>query len=121
MKQLLLAEDEEVLRMLIVDTLEDEGYHIDEASDGVEALALLKKKNYDLVLIDYMMPGLTGLEVIQKIREIPEKKQVKMMMLTAKSQQKDENQALNAGADFFLAKPFSPLKLVEIIGDILND
>ncbi|MFN7252695.1 MAG: response regulator [Anaerobacillus sp.] len=120
MKRILLAEDEEILRMLIVDTLEDDGYEIDEASDGLEALQYISDNDYDLVLIDYMMPGLTGLEVIEKVRSLPTKQHVKIMMLTAKSQQKDEERAKLAGANYFLAKPFSPVKLAELVGEILH-
>lgn len=120
MKRILLAEDEEVLRMLVVDTLEDEGYLIDEASDGLEAIQMIEENDYDLVLVDYMMPGLTGLEVIEKVRSMPLKQHLKIMMLTAKSQQKDEEAAKKAGANYFLAKPFSPMKLAELVGEIVN-
>ncbi|MCD8501643.1 MAG: response regulator [Bacillaceae bacterium] len=120
MKKILLAEDEEVLRMLIFDTLEDEGYDIDEASDGREALDLIKDNDYDLIIVDYMMPGLTGIEVIESVRATSSKSEMKIMMLTAKSQQKDEERARFAGADYFLAKPFSPLKLAELVEEIVN-
>lgn len=118
-KKILLAEDEEVLRMLIADTLEDEGYEIDEAADGIEALQFITENDYDLVIIDNMMPGLTGIEVIEKVRTIQEKKQLKILMLTAKSQQKDVEEAKAAGADYFFQKPFSPLKLARLVGEIL--
>ena len=120
MKRILLAEDEEVLRMLITDTLEDEGYEIDEACDGLEAIQLLEKNRYDLLIVDYMMPGLTGLEVIEKVRNELKNEQLKIMMLTAKSQQKDEEAAKKAGANYFFAKPFSPMKLVELVEEIFD-
>lgn len=120
-KRILIAEDEEVLRMLIVDSLEDEGYIIDEASDGIEALELFEENTYDLLLVDYMMPRLTGIEVIKKVRSYIDSKQtVKILMLTAKSQEKDIEEAKVAGADYFLAKPFSPMKLVELVEEIVN-
>lgn len=121
MKRILLAEDEEVLRMLIVDTLEDQGFEIDEASDGTEALQFIEKNDYDLILVDYMMPGLTGIEVIEKVRDMPDKQQLKIMMLTAKSQQKDEDAAKQAGANYFLAKPFSPMRLASLVEEILDE
>lgn len=120
-KKLLLAEDEEVLRMLVVDTLEDEGYEIDEACDGDEAYELIEQNDYDLVIIDYMMPQMTGLEVIEKVRQHPEKKDIKILMLSAKSQKVDQDRVLLAGADHFISKPFSPLYLVEKIGEILGE
>ncbi|MGX1981643.1 response regulator receiver domain-containing protein [Thermolongibacillus altinsuensis] len=120
MAKILLAEDEEVLRMLVVDTLEDEGHEIDEACDGEEAIKLIKQNDYDLILLDYMMPIYTGLEVIQYIRQILEKKDVKIMMLSTKSQQADQQRVLEAGANYFMAKPYSPLELVKQIEAILN-
>lgn len=119
MKRILLADDEEVLRMLIVDTLEEEGYHIDEAEDGIAALKLFEQNEYDLMIIDYMMPGLTGLEVVERIKEI-DNRPIKTLMLTAKSQQSDKEQVLASGVDYYMAKPFSPLKLAELVEDIFN-
>lgn len=74
MAKILIAEDEEVLRMLMVDTLEDEGHELDEAADGREAVDHIMENDYDLILLDYMMPLLTGLEVIERVRNSPEKK-----------------------------------------------
>ncbi|MGE6376279.1 response regulator transcription factor [Peribacillus muralis] len=121
MKRILLAEDEEVLRMLVVDTLEDEDYVVDEAADGMEAVQLLKDRTYDLIILDYMMPGYTGLEIIEKIQSSEIKTQGKILMLSAKSQQFEQNRILEAGADYFMAKPFSPLKLIEKIEVILHE
>ncbi|MGA9468712.1 MAG: response regulator [Exiguobacterium marinum] len=120
MVKILLAEDEEVLRMLVMDTLEDEGYEIDEAQDGLEAYRLIEKNEYDLVIVDHMMPGMTGLEVIEKVRKLPGRQHTKVMMLTAKSQQSDRDCANEIGVDYFISKPFSPLELVKIIGGIVN-
>ncbi|MGN7175059.1 response regulator [Paenibacillus sp. FSL R5-0490] len=122
MKKILIAEDEEILRMLIADTLEDGDFEVDEAEDGEEALKLLEKKEYDLVILDYMMPGLTGLDVIRKIRgEQALNKDVKILMLSAKSQQNEQEEVLKAGADYFMVKPFSPLQLFEKVGKIVDE
>lgn len=118
MHRILLAEDEEVLRMLIVDTLEDGDFQIVEARDGLEALELFEKNPYDLIIVDYMMPGLTGLELIQKIRE--HNPTVKILMLSAKAQAFEQERIYEAGADFFMAKPFSPLELLQLVEDILH-
>ena len=75
MNRILLAEDEEVLRMLIVDTLEDEDYMIDEAADGGEAMELFQNNHYDLVILDYMMPVYTGLELLKKY-EMPKQRSI---------------------------------------------
>jgi DNA-binding response OmpR family regulator len=119
--RILLAEDEDVLRMLIVDTLEDGDFEVDEAADGQEALDLFQSGDYSLLIIDYMMPVYTGLEVIEKIRANSEKNHVKILMLSAKSQQFEQERVLEAGADYFMAKPFSPLELLEKVEEILNE
>lgn len=118
MKRILLAEDEEVLRMLIVDTLEDEEYQVDEAADGEEALHFIKQNEYDLLILDYMMPVYSGMEVIEKVRE---KSMVKILMLSAKSQQYEQDKILSIGANDFMAKPFSPLQLLEKVKEMLNE
>ena len=123
MKRILLAEDEEVLRMLIVDTLEDEDYQVDEAADGKEALDFMINNKYDLVILDYMMPVYSGLEVIKQIRSAEEEgpNKVKILMLSAKSQQYEQERIFEAGADYFMSKPFSPIKLLEKIEEILDE
>ncbi|WP_201714093.1 response regulator transcription factor [Rossellomorea arthrocnemi] len=121
MAKILIAEDEEVLRMLMVDTLEDEGHELDEAADGKEAIEHIMENDYDLILLDYMMPLYTGLEVIEKVRKSPDKSTVKIMMVSAKSQQTDKDLVLKSGADYFIAKPYSPAELVQRIEDILNE
>lgn len=119
MKKILLAEDEEILRMLIVDTFEEKDYQVDEAEDGMEALDLFHQNQYDLIILDYMMPVLSGLEFIEKIKD--EKKNTKILMLSAKSQQFEQEKVLKAGADYFMSKPFIPSQLLEKVEEILND
>lgn len=118
MKKILVADDEEILRMLITDTLEDLGYEIEEAENGEEALAKLESDHYDLVILDYMMPGKTGMEVLQALSE-EVKKDTYIIMLTAKAQDQDKQRALNEGASYFVAKPFSPQELETLVGGIL--
>ncbi|MFC4601115.1 response regulator transcription factor [Cohnella hongkongensis] len=120
MYRLLVAEDESALRMLLADTLEDEGYEVDLACDGEEAFEKIAAGSYDLVVLDNMMPRLTGYEVIEKVRRQPEGRRVKILMLTAKSQQAERDRMLLAGADDFMSKPFSPLALARKIGDMLD-
>ena len=120
MAHILLAEDEPVLRMLILDTLEDEGHKIDVACDGEEAIHKLKTNKYDLVLLDYMMPKMSGIEVIEYIRLHCEKGEVKILMLSAKNQQSEQQKALSTGADAFLSKPFSPMKLIDQVEEMLK-
>ncbi|MDX8290309.1 response regulator [Metabacillus indicus] len=120
MARILLAEDEEVLRMLITDTLEDLGHQIDEASDGEEAYRLIQQHEYELIILDYMMPVYTGMELIKKIKKHPKQSEAKVMMLSAKSQAADQQSVLKAGADEFVSKPFSPLILLDKVEEILS-
>lgn len=120
MKKILLAEDEEILRMLIVDTLEESDFSIDEAEDGEEALRYIEKYQYDLIILDYMMPAYTGLEVIEKLKQGEMNRNTKILMLSAKNQQFEQDRILGAGAEYFMSKPFSPSELLEKVVEILD-
>ncbi|WP_280771109.1 response regulator transcription factor [Salipaludibacillus daqingensis] len=120
MSKILVADDEEILRMLIVDTLEDEGYDIDEAGDGAEALDMLEKGDYHLAILDYMMPEKTGIEVVKNLSN-ETKTKTKLVMLTAKAQVKDKQEAMEAGADYYMAKPFSPSDLVDMVNQAFTE
>jgi DNA-binding response OmpR family regulator len=113
--RILIAEDESVIRMLIVDTLEELDYQVDEAADGMEALSLFEQNEYDLLIVDYMMPLCTGLEVIEKVRKGLDNSKVKILMLSANSHHQEKD-----GAYEFMAKPFSPIKLVEKVKAMLH-
>lgn len=120
MAKILLAEDENVLRMLIGDTLEDEGYELDIACDGEEALQKIGQNEYDLIILDYMMPKMTGLDVLNAVRKMPQKQNDKILILSAKSQHAEQEKMKEAGANEFMAKPFSPMELVRKVEDMLN-
>ncbi|ANU28154.1 response regulator transcription factor [Planococcus versutus] len=116
MKKILIADDEDILRMLIVDTLEDD-FEVEEAEDGKEALKKIRNTDYDLIVLDYMMPYYTGLEVLEKIRK--DQNSTKVLMLTAKAQDSDRQIAIQKGADYFMPKPFSPMELLTLVENIL--
>lgn len=121
MQKILIVDDEDVLRMLIEDTLEDlEDVEIHTAENGVDALMRLTSAPYDLVILDYMMPEMTGIEVLGELNE-ELKNKTPIMMLTAKAQEMDRNRAREAGARYFMPKPFSPMELLQIVEGILSD
>lgn len=114
MKKILIADDEEILRMLIFDTIEDLGFEIHEAENGKQAFEKLMETDYDLLILDYMMPFMTGIDVLEKLPK-ERKDKIEIVMLTAKTQEADRERMIKAGADFFMPKPFSPMDLISII------
>jgi CheY-like chemotaxis protein len=120
MKRLLIVEDQADIRKLIRMTLEFEEYDIHEAVNGVEGLRKAIEITPDLILLDVMMPGeLDGLAVCARVRADPALRQTKVVLLSARSQLQDFEAGTRAGADAYLAKPFSPLQLIESIERLL--
>ena len=109
MEKILIADDEQLMRQLVIDFLRPEGYEILEASDGKEALEIYDKEHPDLILLDVMMPGYDGWTVCREIRR---ESTVPIMMLTAKGEEIDQLFAYDLGADEYITKPFSPKILV---------
>lgn len=103
----LIADDESEIRRLLRLYLEKDGYQVVEAEDGLQAAKLITEKEFDLVLLDIMMPGMDGYQVLRKIRE---RSNIPVMILSAKSQDVDKILGLDLGADDYLAKPFNPLE-----------
>jgi CheY-like chemotaxis protein len=120
MKRLLIVEDQADIRKLIRMTLEFEDYDLHEAVNGVEGLRKAIEIAPDLILLDVMMPGeLDGLAVCALVRADPALRQTKVVLLSARSQLQDFEAGTKAGADAYLAKPFSPLQLIESIERLL--
>ena len=121
MPKIIIADDEPSLRLLVRATLSaNKMFELIEASDGNEALLKSQKELPDLLLLDVMMPGLSGFEVCERLKNDPKTKKIKIIMLTAKGQQSDRDWALSVGTDYFLTKPFSPIELFNLIEKILS-
>lgn len=120
MKTILLADDEVNLRTLVHTTLDDPAYRILETTDGVAALELARKEHPDLIVLDWMMPGMSGIEVANALRQDPATAQIPIIMLTAKGQEKDREQGQLLGLLAYLVKPFSPLELLEKVQEVLG-
>lgn len=117
MEKILIADDEQLMRQLVIDFLKPEGYEILEASDGKEALDIYDKEHPDLILLDVMMLGYDGWTVCREIRR---ESTVPIMMLTAKGEEIDQLFAYDLGADEYITKPFSPKILVAKIKALLR-
>ena len=115
----LIADDEPSVRMLVQATIEADGYKVLEASDGDEAWVLIQEHRPSLVLLDVMMPGRTGLEILGSIKSDPDLVDTKVILLTASAQKSDIDAGLIAGADFYLTKPFSPRDLRSKVDEAL--
>ena len=108
----LVVEDESALITLLHYNLEREGYRVVEATDGEEALLLATEEKPDLVLLDWMLPQLSGIEVCRRLRSRPETRNVPILMLTARGEEADRVRGLNTGADDYITKPFSMTELL---------
>ncbi len=109
MSKILIVDDDNEIRNLIAVYLENEGLETEKAEDAVEALKMLEKKEFDLIVLDIMMPKMDGIEACLKIRE---ERSMPIIMLSAKSEDMDKIKGLAAGADDYLSKPFNPLELI---------
>lgn len=112
MKTILLADDEPNLRQLVRTTLEGAGTRFIEVADGEAALAAARSVRPELLILDWMMPGKSGVEVAEELRNDPETRDLPIIILTARNQVQDRERCFRAGAVAHLAKPFSPLELL---------
>ncbi len=109
--RILVVDDEDAIRDLIVFNLTQQGFEVIEAADGIEALAKVKESQPDLILLDLMLPQMDGLEVCQKLRHSKEFSSIPIIMLTARGDEVDRVLGLEIGADDYVTKPFSPREL----------
>ena len=117
---ILIVEDEEALALLLRYNLEAEGYEVETVARGDEADLLLKEHSPDIVILDWMLPGLSGIELCRRLRARPETKQLPIIMLTARGEESERVRGLATGADDYVAKPFSPTELVARIRAVLR-
>ncbi len=115
----LVCDDEDVLRALVRATLDSNEYALVEARDGDESLELARRMRPNLILLDVMMPGRSGLEILEELRSDPALRTTPVLMLTARTQTADRESAAKLGANRFLAKPFSPRELVSVVNELL--
>ena len=120
LKHVLVVDDEADIADLVVYNLKKEGFAVDSASDGEQALAKIRKGKYDLVILDLMLPGIQGMEICRIIRNDPKTVRLPIIMLTAKGEEVDRIVGLEMGADDYMSKPFSPRELIARVKAVLR-
>jgi two-component system phosphate regulon response regulator PhoB len=116
----LVVEDETSLMTMLRYNLEKEGYRVTEAADGEEAMTVASETPPDAVILDWMLPRMSGVEVCRQLRRRPETRNVPVIMLTARSEEADKVRGLNVGADDYMTKPFSMVELLARVRALLR-
>jgi CheY-like chemotaxis protein len=117
--KILIVDDDPLIRKLIHTTLQDVGgFELQEAGDGQQALETAAEIRPDIVFLDYDMPRLNGVETCRRLRSDPVTADATIIMLTGMSDQPAQDRAAHAGADLFLTKPFSPLRLLRLVDEL---
>jgi len=117
---LLLVEDDRALADLLIWHFSREGYEIVRTADGDEAILLAEERTPDLVILDWMIEGVTGIEVCRRLRRKSSTAKVPIIMLTARGEESDRIRGLETGADDYVTKPFSPRELIARVGAVLR-
>ncbi|MGW8272996.1 MAG: response regulator transcription factor [Thermodesulfovibrionales bacterium] len=121
MKKVLVVDDEPFILMMIEEKLKRAGYGVTVSRRSEGILDVIRKERPDLIILDWMMPGPSGIEVCRQIKSDPEISSIPIFMLTAKGRQEDERVGLGCGADRFITKPFSPKLLLLMVQEFLGD
>lgn len=116
----MIVEDEAPLVTLLRYNLEKEGFGVCEAMNGEEALVQIAERKPDVVLLDWMLPLVSGIEVCRQIRRAPESRALPIIMLTARGEEADKIRGLNSGADDYITKPFSPSELIARVRAVIR-
>jgi two-component system, OmpR family, phosphate regulon response regulator PhoB len=116
----LVVEDETAIATLLRYNLEREGFRVCIATDGEEALIIAAEQNPDLVLLDWMLPMLSGIEVCRRLRRLPNARATPIIMLTARGEEGDKIRGLDSGADDYVTKPFSVSELIARVKAVLR-
>jgi two-component system phosphate regulon response regulator PhoB len=117
---ILIVEDEADLVTVLGYNLKSQGFRVAEAGNGEEALVLIKEEMPDLILLDWMLPMLSGIELCRQLRRRPETADVPIIMLTARGEEGDKIRGLECGADDYVTKPFSPAELIARVRAVLR-
>ncbi|MFZ0492964.1 MAG: response regulator transcription factor [Acidimicrobiia bacterium] len=116
-ESILVVDDEEKIRAIVRSYLQQEGYQVDEAATGEDAVSKIRERTPDLVVLDVRLPGIDGMEVLRQVRRVSD---VYVIMLTARTDETDKLIGLEVGADDYMTKPFSPRELVARVKAVLR-
>lgn len=116
----LIVEDEEPLRVLLRYNLEAEGFEVTATADGEEVETLIAEKSPDLILLDWMLPGLSGIEICRRLRAREQTRDIPVIMLTARGEESERIRGLSTGADDYVVKPFSVPELIARVRGLLR-
>jgi len=118
--KILIADDERNVRNLVRFTFERRGFEVVEATDGIEAVTVARQESPDLILLDAMMPGMSGYEASRELKKGETTREIPIVFLSAKGQAYEVAEGLQAGAVAYIIKPFSPKELVAQVEEILQ-
>lgn len=121
MAKILIAEDDQDIRELISLTLQFSGFEVGSAGDGMQALEMAQQEPYDLIILDVRMPRMTGYEVCRRLRESASLRDIPVVFLSAKGQEQEIQEGLDAGGDHYILKPFAPDALAQKIREVLAE
>jgi DNA-binding response OmpR family regulator len=119
MAKVLVVDDEAPIRLLCRVNLEAEGMEVSEAEDGAEGLELARAEQPDVILLDVMMPGLDGWEVLQRLLDDDRTKEIPIVFLTARAELRDRARGLELGGVDYVTKPFNPVELAPLVKDLI--
>jgi len=119
-QRILVVDDEQDIVQLVTYNLKKEGYLVEEARTGDEALRLVRERPYQLILLDLMLPGLSGMELCRIFKQDPGTAHVPIIMLTARSEEMDKVMGLETGADDYITKPFSVRELIARVKSVIR-
>ena len=121
LKKILVIEDDPEERLILSRELKKAGYIVYEAPTGEEGLKIFKEDKPDLVILDVVLPGIDGWEVLRRIKKGPISRKVPVMMLTGKSQDQDKIKGYEIGADYYVTKPYNIGKLIPVIKSLIEE
>jgi two-component system chemotaxis response regulator CheY len=119
MRRIMTVDDSTTVRQMLSFTLQDAGYEVIEAGDGVDALEKLKKESIQMLITDLNMPRMDGIELIREVRKTPGNRFVPIIMLTTESQDQKRQEGKAAGASGWIVKPFKPEQLLRVVKMVL--